>query len=159
MPNKYIRNYRRYDNLCSSKSSTERAMYSREHPEVNAEDKKYVFVHDGKIKLQDELKRVCERYLHTWSTPNRCTVDKIGEEDAGDSCTINYGFLRYPQVTVSFIYLNEYKIGRITIFTFKKVEDTKNFDFEELIDNFLEEHTEYQHFYQSKVTPRPMEFL
>ena len=137
-----------YSNPIEEKRKKDAALYALEHPEVRVEDKKYSFAISSEDDLMSGLRDACTRRIHTWSQRLvNCDIEIIGEENEKEG-TLLYGFFKYTQVTVSFICVYDYHKEMAFLFTFKKVIDTDNYDFDSIVDNFLVEHKEFQHIYQ-----------
>ena len=139
-----------FSNPLEEKRKKEAAQYALEHPESRVEDKKYAFELSDENLLVEKLKDVCTRRIHTWSYRSvDCNLDIVNEE-YGSGGIVVYGFFKYKPVTVPFICLYDYHIEKAFVFTFKKIEDIDSYDFDSLIDDFLVDHNEFQHIFQSE---------
>lgn len=137
-------------NPLEEKRKKEAAQYALEHPESRVEDKKYAFELSDENLLVEKLKDVCTRRIHTWTYSSvYCDLDIVGEEN-GIGGTVVYGFFKYKPVTVPFVCIYDYHKEKAFVFTFKKVEAIDGYDFDSLIDDFLVDHNEFQHIFQSE---------
>jgi hypothetical protein len=137
-----------YTNPIEEKKKQDAAQYLLEHPEDRVENKKYALKLSDENFLVEKLKDVCTKRIHTWSYRVDCDLDIVGEENEGEG-TLIYGFFKYKPVIVPFICVYDYSLEKAFVYTFKKVEDTNDYDFDGLVDDFLVEHSEFQHIYQS----------
>lgn len=124
------------------------------HPELSIENKKFSFIHADQWDFQKELQWVCDRkFQPSLNYTVQCEIETIGTEETPSKASITYGFLHYYRCTVPFVCLEEAVEDQmqITIVSFKKVNDTTNFNFDALLDEFLEAHPEFQRLYAGKV--------
>lgn len=149
MEDKNTRRIVTYSNPFENKRMQDAIKYAMEHPESKVEDKEYAAQLSSENGLEWMLYDASTRRIHTWKYRFvDCDVKIVGKENENDGVLL-YGFFIYKQVTVSFICVYEYQIEKVSVFTFKKVDNTDGFDFDSLVDEFLEEHTKFQYLYQS----------
>lgn len=142
-----------YENPFEEKRRRERISNSHKHPELSIENRTCSFIHAEHWDFQEELQWVCDRKLDSsLKYTVQCEIETVGSEETPSRASITYGFLHYYKCTVPYVCVEEVvnDMTQITIVSFKKVDNTTNFDFDALLDDFLETHTEFQHLYQGK---------
>ena len=136
-----------YSNPFEEKRKQEAMQYAMDHPESRVEDKKYSFALSSEDELMEKLKDACTRRIHSWTyRVVKCDIEIVDEENGKEGILL-YGFFKYTQVIVAFICVYDYNLEKAFVFTFKKVDDTDNYDFDSLVEDFFIEHTEFQHIY------------